>query len=92
MRLVCQPAWLSCPFVGTPKISQDRVATTRFTHRTSGAARGCGIVSHLRSGRPMQFGPNPGRRLILAHLEHAPAVFDVGPGAPPGDASVVSAK
>ena len=33
----------------------------------------------------MQPRPDPRCRLMLAHLEHSPGRFDLGPHAPPGD-------
>jgi hypothetical protein len=39
----------------------------------------------LPSWRSVQARPNPRRRLILPHLEHAPGRLDTAPDAPPGD-------
>jgi len=39
----------------------------------------------LASRRPVQPRPDPRRRLVLAHLEHAAGRLDLGLDAPPGD-------
>ena len=44
---------------------------------------GARVMMRLPSRRPVQPRPNPRRRLILLHLEHAASGLDLGVGTPP---------